>query len=286
MNRPAVCLLAAALLIAGCGQLPRPFQPADKGGNGLLYLNDGTGITVLPLSHHAPGAPARTTEALAAALRERNMPASAEGAAGSRRLSGRAVVQELAGGKEEVLLYWELSDPGGRRLAAVTQRGELPPGAWRAGDPDVIGRMMEQAAGKIAELVQGPAVEEVAPPRQARLVVLPMADLPGDGRLSLSRALEAELRAAHLQLAAEPDEGDLLIACEVTLGPPDGAWQEVQVHWTVSRAGDSEPLGQIDQQNRIPAGSLDGPWGATAGSIAAGAAQGIFELIGQLEAAI
>ncbi len=285
MGRLAICLLGIILLIAGCGRLPRPFQPADKAGNGLLYLNDGIGITVMPLTHHASGAPKRTAETLAAALRERNMPASTQGGtAGSRRLSGRAMVQELTGGKEEVLLYWELSDPGGRRLAATTQRSELPPGAWRSGDPDVIGRMMEQAAGKIAELVQRPAVEEVAPPRQAHLVVLPMADLPGDGRLSLSRALEAALRAARLPLAAEPGEGDLLIACQVTLGAPDDAWQEVRVRWTVTRAG--EELGQINQQNRLPAGSLDGPWGATAGGIAAGAAQGILELIGQLDRAI
>lgn len=285
MGRLVICLLSAALLIAGCGQLPRPFQPADKAGNGLLYLNDGIGITVLPLGHDAPGAPDLTAEALAAALRERNMPASTQaGRAVSHRLSGRAVVQDLAAGKEEVLLYWEISGPAGRRLATITQRGELPPGAWRAGDPDVVGRMMEQAADKIAELVQGPAVEEAAPPRQAHLVVLPMADLPGDGRLSLSRALEAELRAARLPLAAAPGEGDLLIACQVTLAPPEGAGQEVQVRWTVSRAG--EELGRIDQQSQVPAGSLDGPWGATAGGIAAGAAQGILELIGQLDAAI
>jgi hypothetical protein len=289
MVRRALCLLGLVLTVAGCGQLPRPFQPADKTGNALLEIKDGMAITVLPVTHDAPGAPLETAEALAAALRDRNLPASTQGRArAGRRLSGRAVVLPLSPGKEEVLLYWELSNAQGQRLAAVAQRGVAAPGAWRAGEPEVVRTLMEQAAGKIAALVQNPTVEEAALPAPAapRLVILPIEGLPGDGGRSLPWALATELLAAGVPLAREADADDMMIAGRVELSSPRSGHQEVTVGWTVTRARDGAELGRIDQQSQVPAGSLDGPWGATAGGIAAGAAAGILDLLDRLGPAI
>ena len=61
--------------IAGCGPLPQPFQPLDKNSNGLIHLEDGAGITVLPLSNDAPQSPDAVAELLADALRKQNVPA-------------------------------------------------------------------------------------------------------------------------------------------------------------------------------------------------------------------
>lgn len=288
MSRLLLALLTALLATAGCGALPRPFEPVDKASNDLVRLEDGIGISVLPVTHEPPGAPGAAAEALADAIRKHNVPASTQGVtAGSRTLTGRAVVQALSTGKEEVLLYWELSDPDGARVGSFAQRGELQKGAWQAGRPEVITELMERAAAKVAAMVQDPAVEEAPPPPGTRLVILPMADLPGDGGRSLASALETALRAAGLPLAEHPeDSDDLLIACTVALGPPQGASQDVRVGWTVTRAGDGAELGRIDQRNLIPAGSLDGPWGMTAQGIAAGAAEGIIALIGQVDSNI
>ncbi|MDH3473444.1 MAG: hypothetical protein OEM59_07105 [Rhodospirillales bacterium] len=293
MVRRALCLLGLVLAVAGCGQLPRPFQPADKTGNALLEIKDGMAIAVLPVTHDAPGAPLVTAEALAAALRDRNLPASTQGRArAGRRLSGRAVVQPLSAGQEEVLLYWELSNAQGQRLAAVAQRGVAVPGAWRAGDPEVVRELMDQAAGKIAALVQDPTVEEaaltapLAAPTPPKLVILPIEDLPGDGGRSLPWALAAELLAAGVPLAREAGADDLTIAGRVELAAPRSGRQEVTVGWTVTRARDGAELGRIDQRSQVPAGSLDGPWGATAGGIAAGAAAGILDLLDRLGPAI
>ncbi len=291
MKRVALALLAFLFTAAGCGPLPQPFQPLDKNSNGLIYLEDGAGITVLPLTHDAPLAPGAAAELLADALRKHNVPAWTRGwNAGSRILTGRAVVSQLDAEKEEVLLYWELNDAQGVRIGSFTQRRELEPGTWRSGDQDAIAALMDQAAGKIASMVQGPNVEEavLTDLTKARLVILPMLDLPGDGTRSLARALKAELQTGSLPVVestdlAQTEEDDLLIACTVTLSPSWGAWQDVTISWLVTRARDGSELGRIDQQNQIPMGQLDGPWGVLAYEIAAGAVLGIRELIGRLD---
>ncbi|MDH3790111.1 MAG: hypothetical protein OEU09_00295 [Rhodospirillales bacterium] len=283
--RLAAVLLCLSLA-AACGQLPRPFQPEDKSSNDLLYLADRSGILVRPVGRDAPGDPAAAAELLAAALRARNLAASTRDANGTGQiLRGWATVQRLPSGRDEVLLSWELAEATGALVGRTAQRSELSAGAWQTGDPATLDRMMDRAAEAVAALVQDPAVERpgLAGFAGARLVILPMRDLPGDGALSLPRALGHELDAARLPLADRAGGGDLLVACTVSLGPPREHLQEVRITWTVTRAGDGLELGRIDQQNRIPAGSLDGPWGPAAHGIAQGAVQGIRALVERLD---
>lgn len=276
------------LLAAACGVLPRPFQPEDKSGNGLLRLEDSAGIVVLPIAAAPPGDPAEAAQALAEALRARNLPASTKdaGSPAERWLRGRASVAKLSGDREEIMLYWELSDARGKRLGAHAQRSELPAGLWRTGDPEAIDRVFGQAAEAIAAMVRLPEPAAPAIPGLpgGRLAVLPMPGLPGDGGTTLVAALKTELRAARLPLVDWIREHDLLIAGQVRLGPTRGYWQDVIVSWAVIRVSDGRELGRIDQGSRVPAGRLDGPWGQIAEDIAKGAAAGLLELIGQLQA--
>ncbi len=278
--------LFCVCLAAACGQLPRPFQPEDKSVNDLVYLPDGVGILVKPLDRDAPADPEAAAEILAAALRARNLPASTRGRSGAGRvLSGQATVLELPGRWDELLIYWELADAKGTRISSHAQRSELTPGAWQAGDPETVGQVLGQSAEAIAAMVQGVPHEASGSPQQAggRLVILPMQGLPGDGAQSLARALAAALTAATISQADQAAENDLLIACTVAVGPRRGYWQEIRVTWDVKRAGDGAQLGQIEQRNRVPAGSLDGPWGPAAQGIAEGAAEGIRDLVAQLD---
>ena len=162
-------------------------------------------------------------------------------------------------------------------IPIATQRSELAPGAWRAGDPDSVATVMDQAALRIATVVRGPRDEPDEPQDDAgaRLAIAPMAGLPGDGARSLPAALRLRLVAAGVAVAEQPNEGDIVVNCQVTLRPL-GLLQEATVVWVVSRNG--AELGRITQQSHVPAGSLDGPWGTTATGIAEGATIGIIEL--------
>ncbi|MFQ5776192.1 MAG: hypothetical protein ACE5GS_16865, partial [Kiloniellaceae bacterium] len=268
--------------LAACGQLPRPFAPEKKAPNALLRLDDRGGIVVLPVTGDVPGTPGAVAEAMAEALRGLNVPAATGGGNGeSRYLHGRALVRPLPGGREELFLYWEVREADGRRTGFHSLRRELPGGAWHALRPELVETLGAAAAPAIAALVQNPPVEMAAIPGfpRARLVVLPLDEGPGDSPLSLPRALEAELLAAKLPVADRIGEDDLLVLGDVALGPPRDGVQEVAVKWLVVSARDDEELGEIAQRDRVPAGSLDGNWGATAREIARGAAAGVIDLL-------
>ncbi len=236
----------------------------------------------MPMAGDRPGAPGTMTGAMVDHLRDLNVPASAKHGNGeSPILYGRALVRPISADSEEALLFWELRDVDGRRLGIHTLRRELPNGSWLRADPELISALAETAAPKIAAMVQEPTVEMAAIPGfpRARLVVLPLHGTPGDSAVSLSRALEAELLAAGFPVAEEISEEDLLVLGDVTLGPPQEGVQDVTVTWLVVSAQGGAELGEIAQRNRVPAGSLDGPWGPVARAIARGAAEGVIDLL-------
>lgn len=282
MPRPAVLLVA--LLLAACGQLPRPFVPEQKAANDLLYLGDRAGIVVRPMAGDRPGGGADLAAGLAAALRDLNVPAATLGGNGaSWTLDGHALVMPMPEGHDQIVASWELRDARGARAGAHSLRQEWPRGAWRAGDPARLRALAAEAALAIAAVVQDPAVEMAAIPGfpGARLVVLPLAEAPGDGEESLPRALAAEFLAAKLPVAEHIGDGDLLVLGAVSLGPPDGGAQDVEITWQIIASEDDTKLGEIAQRNRVPAGALDGAWGGTARAVARGAAAGVIDLLGR-----
>jgi hypothetical protein len=288
--RPALIVLTAGFLLAACGQLPHPFQPEDKSGNALLDLRDGAGIVVQPIAGAPTAGGHILAEALAARLRDRAIPAGTEtGNLGSRRLAGLAAVRPLPGGREELLLYWEVRDADGGRTGILTQRREQAAGAWAAGAPDLLEALAESAAPEVAAMVQDPAVASVPAIEAAaipgfpgaRLVVLKIPGAPGDAAQSLPLALEAALQAAKLPVAERIGDADLLVLGDVAVGPKEGGMQTVAIRWSLVSARDDRELGEIAQQNVVPAGSLDGPWGPVADEVARAAAAGLLDLLGQ-----
>ncbi len=275
--------LALAFLLAACGQLPQPFQPEEKSGNALLELRDRAGIVVQPVASDAPASGAALAEAMAAHLRKLDIPAATSGGnQGSQRLAGRVTVRPLAGNREETLLYWELHDPNGNRAGIHTQRHENAAGAWAAGAPTLLAELAAAAAPVLAAMAQDPPVKAAAIPGfpDARLVILPLNGAPGDAAKSLPRALQAELTAAKLPVAERIGDGDLLILGNVAVGPAEGGLQTVSIRWSLVSASDDRELGEIAQQNLVPAGSLDGSWGPVAEEVARAAASGLTDLLG------
>jgi len=285
-SRLPACLAVVLLLAAACGPLPRPFQPTGKGLANLRALDLQSRVVVLPLKADLDADQRQAAaETLAEALRGLEVPATTGGDPRlSRRLIGRAVVQRVSFREDEVLLYWELEEPDGRRIGSYSQRNLLPHGVWQAALPEGLVQVMGDAARPLADLMRPPPPQEAPIPGfpGASLVLLPMDALPGDGPTSLKAALARELAAEGVPLSEEIGDQDLLVFGDVALGPDRDGVQEIRIVWYVIRARDSEELGQISQGNRIPTGALSGPWGPTAGAVAKGAAVGILDLLGKV----
>lgn len=301
MRHGLLSLLALAVFLAACGPLPRPFQPEDKALD-LKAMASPPAVLVLPLRQDAPGAPQEAAERLAEALSSLEVDAVAKGRVAEFVLSGAAVVKQLPRGRESVAIAWTLSEPEGQEVGGYDQRSELPAGLWQAGQAGAIAAVMSEAAPAIATLTRqakaaadraataavatsddaAGAVPNEANSADWHLVVLPPDSAPGDGSDSLPQALEAELRAAAIPLADEAGDNDLVVKSDVDLGPAVNGWQDIRIAWVLVRASDGTDLGQIEQENRVPAGSLDGSWGPTAQAIARGAAGGLVDLLSHL----
>lgn len=280
--RLVLAALVALLAPGACGELPRPFIAGQKEANDLLHLDDRAGVVVRPLTGEAPGAPGPLAQAMAARLRALNVPASTgPGNRESAILGGRARVRPAGGGREEVLVRWELRRPGGGTIGSHGLRRVVPAGAWQAGRPALVEALAAEAAPAIAAMVQGPPVEMARIPGfpRARLVILPLDGAPGDSEVSLPRALAAELAAAELPVAQTIQDDDLLVLGDVALGPARNGVQEVAIEWRVIQARADAQLGVVAQRNWVAAGSLDGPWGQTAREIAREAAAGVIDLL-------
>jgi hypothetical protein len=286
MTRRISTLLALAVagtVLAACGQVPRPFQPVEKSNNALLQLRDRAGIVVPPVAGDNPVSGAALAKIMAARLRDLDIPAATIGGnRGSQNLTGRAVVRPLANNREEILLYWELRDASGQRTGLHTQRHAQAAGTWAAGAPALLAELAETAAPALAALVQDPTVKAAAIPGfpRARLVILPLTGAPGDAAESVHRALELELSAAKLPVANRIGENDLLVLGDVTVGPAQGGMQAISIRWSLIDADEDRELGTIAQQNTVPAGSLDGPWGPVADEVARATAAGLIDLLG------
>ena len=285
-----MCLLAA-LLAAACGPVPRPFRPDAKGEDDLLLLRNGGSLKVLPLEQGAPGGPdgpgapavpRAMAEYLAAALRADGFTATAQPDQPTQfTLRGRGVVQPLPGGREEVLTLWELVDAGGKRLAQRGARSELAAGAWQRAEPQAMKQVALQASRALVSLVRDPDPTEQDTPRLAegRVLLAPIEDAPGDSARLLSQAFMAEMRRQESDIFTTSGGPAVIIVCEVGLGAPRDGWQSVAITWRVLEAVSGEELGQVDQRNRVPAGSLDRSWAPVVLPIVEGAAAGIADLL-------
>jgi hypothetical protein len=279
--------LGALLLLAGCQPLPHPFAhdvPHPSAATEILTPPDSVGVIVESVAGAPEPAAHDLAEAMATALQKQDVPASTSvGNRDSFRLSGRAIAKPVGNSDVLVTVSWELREASGltrsRQDAALT----LPVNVWRHGG-GALAVLASQSAPFFAKSVEstGPA-----PTADSDMVVAvrTVTGAPGDGAQSLARAMSDALRRAHVALVETPeDKAGLVLEGVVDVMPASGGTQQVKIAWSLLRANGAR-VGEVKQQNAVPAGSLDGPWGLTAYNAANAAAPGIAALITELRRA-
>jgi hypothetical protein len=272
--------LPLLLLVACCQPVPHPFaDDAPLPRSPFLTPRDSNGVVVAPLAGAPAPAGERLAEAMAAALRDADIPAStAGGNKRSYRLIAVAREQPRAGGRSVIAVDWELRAADGRTLGRATGTAEAATAAWRDADETVARDIASKAAPAIVSLLQD---EPPAMVPEATVALRPVTGAPGDGDRSLTRAMDDALRRAHVALGAEKDS--FVLAGKVEMSPPDGNRQQVKVSWALLRPDGGE-IGQVSQQNAVPAGSLNGAWSDVAYAVANAALPGVTALIERAKA--
>ncbi|MCB1510893.1 MAG: hypothetical protein KDJ36_08310 [Hyphomicrobiaceae bacterium] len=118
-----------------------------------------------------------------------------------------------------------------------------------------------------------------APPVSSVQAIVPrVRGAPGDGSVSLAKALQRELAKNGISVANRGGASSYRVEGIVSVGPGNGGKQPIQIEWIV-KDPKGQRLGTVSQKNEIPAGSLNGRWGGVADAAAAAATQGILRLL-------
>jgi hypothetical protein len=277
---PALALLALAA--TACQPLPQPFQPdaSKKTANPLLKLVDRSGVIVRPVAGMPEDSGAVLAREVAAALVDRNLPAFTEG--GNRSslvLTGQAIATPRGGTRSEIRVIWRVSDRDG------IQRGEhaldiaTRQTAWIQGSPTLLREIAQKSAGKIAEIVQGPAERDRTADRvQRTLHVWKIDGAPETAGALLRSELETALRRQALRVSSKMRDDSLIIVGTVKLAPGNNRQRELSLEWAVMSA-DGRELGKLRQRNTVAPDALETYWPKIARGIALGAAQGIGDVL-------
>ena len=256
-------MLAAALVLGACGQLPQPFahDADDETPTELMRPGDGAGLVID--ASQCSGVPAPTlTDAVIEALRRNEVPAVA---VGGNRGSLWLLCHDGEAGDGSVLA-WTLSAADGATIGGFEQAAS-----------DGVAALGDDAARRVSALL-GREPQPAAAALRPSLVVTPVAGAPGNGEVALAQAMAKALERHGAALAAEPDGRAYLVLGSVAVSAAEPGAQHVEVIWEVLRP-DGVRLGIVSQNNTVPEGALDGAWGPLAAAIAQGAAAGVIDLL-------
>jgi hypothetical protein len=293
-------LLAACL--SACGGGPgSPSSGSSFWSSATSLLSRSTKVAVAPIIGTPPQVATDLTDALVAAGKDRNLTLIPGGSGGNYTLRGYLVATNERGGAK-ISYIWDVTDAQGGRVARVSGdemiSGRASGDPWAAVDSatlrSIAGKTTSQLAATlsrgggapsaVAASEPSPATTATAAPAAAKsakpngVVVAPVAGAPGDGQRSLTTALKKRLYAGGIKLANGTTDNVYMVKGSVVLSEASGGKQSIRIDWLVLDPS-GRKLGTVSQQNTIPRGSLNGPWGAVADAAAGAAAAGIIKLL-------
>ncbi|HYM30879.1 MAG TPA: hypothetical protein VEU47_06255 [Candidatus Cybelea sp.] len=273
--------LAATLIVAACVASQPTFEPDDKRARTTALLTPGAdaGVTIVPMQGLPPSVARVLGQSLAESLQKREIAASTRTAnQGSYLLQSEAKVMPLDDGRDRLELTWRLVGPTGLVVGTTTLSEPMPTLSWRSADERTLRPIADRAAERIEAMIRPQNTAPVAnAPPPPRVAVRPVEGAPGDGRTSLTGAVRAILTRNNV-VVVDREGPDTLLAVGTVRVQDRGAAQLVQIEWRVLKP-DGETVGTVSQQNQLPKGVLDGPWGPIATAAAEGSAEGLMQIL-------
>ncbi len=272
-------LLMLPLLLAACGDLPRPFL-GRPGATAQVLAQPPPARLAVPTPGNAllpDAAAAGFAKAVTATLLAREVPAQTGTVhPGDWRLD---ITAELHG--TQVVPSFAVLDPAGKRQG-TTDGPPADAAGWAEGTPAVLKQEADAAGPAIAELLTRiEAVRRRSDPnslvnRPPRVLVADVDGAPGDGNHMLTRDMRKLLPELGEMVQDQPAGADFTVAGHVKVD--HGTNDRVEIRWIVTDAQQHE-VGQVVQLNDVPHGTLDGLWGDVALVVAQEAAGGVRSVI-------
>jgi hypothetical protein len=287
--RTAVALVLLTLM-TGCGVVPQPFSRDvdQKAAAPLLPAPATEGVVILPAEGVDEQTGALIADLTAKALQKQGIIASAQTVG---RVGNRASLYLAALGTRQpdgaMRIDWTLVRPDGSVVGEYSR-------------PISSDEELSVATRTLAGWIEPRSGIEPGPRFRPKIVIAGVNGASGDGDKLLGRALAISLARAPVDLSptypapgpssdsdgavpglpSDPDQH--VVRGEVTIDRLENGADHVKVAWVVTD-GTGREVGVIDQENQVPAGSLNTSWGAVAQPIADGAADGIVVLLRDAE---
>ena len=276
---PCAPVLVLCVALAACGDLPRPFQPAEKNTQAWSAPGDLAwgSILVQPIAGLSPPQSAALAGEIVAALQVRDVPASTHvGGRGSIVLAGQ--VSAVTG-----KLRWSLVTPDGK-TAFRFEEALLDAARLDEKAPD-LAAIAARAARRLTAALEPPATEDAVARPAVPVVLEAVHGAPGNGGVALARAMRHSLVRIGIAVADDSEDDRHVILGRVSLARDETATDDatLTIAWDVLQP-DGTRLGTVTQSNRVSAEQLTGAWGALAGIVARAGAPAIAQLLAHAEA--
>ena len=271
-------VLVLCVALAACGDLPRPFQPAEKSTQAWSAPGDIAWGSVLvpPIAGLPPPQSAALADEIVEALHVRDVPASTHA-------SGRGSIV-LAGQVSAVTgkLRWSLVTPDGE-TALRFEEALLVAARLDEKAPDMAA-IAARAARRLTAALEPPVADDAVARAASPVVLEAVHGAPGDGGVALARAMRHSLARIGIAVADDSEDDRHLILGRVSLARDETATDDatLTIAWDVLQP-DGTRLGTVTQSNHVSAEQLTA-WGALAGIVARAGAPGIAQLLVHAEA--
>ena len=280
-NRLGLGLWAVLLLLAGCGDLPRPFA-GNPGATAMRLAQPPPARLAVSSSSGTlltDDAAARFTAKVTEALTTLEVPAFV---GGSRRGEWSLDIGAQTRGANVVPTY-TVMNPAGQEQGK-TEGPPVPAAAWAMADKAALDAAANQSARPISDLLtQIEAARRQTDPnsllnRATRILLLPVTGAPGDGNISLTTQIRNQLGSLGLVVQDVGAGTDYTVTGNVSTVPMPHDQLRVEIVWTVTDAQGRE-AGKVAQLNEVPKATLSLFWGEVAAAVAREAAPGIRDVV-------
>lgn len=219
------------------------------------------------------------------------------------------VVSSSEGNGAKLAYIWDLNNKAGRRKHRIS--GEKNVSGVKGANPwggvndkviqliardtanQVAGWLVRKNGGSVKTASSGPrkklranripasrapAVTASLSKRVIMAMVVPVTGAPGDGKISLTKAIKKRLYSKGIRLTSSRSSNVYQVRGIVQVGKSKKGSQAIRIDWRVYDPK-GKRLGTVTQKNEIPPGSLNGSWGGIADAAAGAAADGISKLL-------
>jgi hypothetical protein len=258
-------------------------------------------VSIAPIIGAPDKVATELTQALVAAGAARNLTLMPGASASSDYILRGYLLANPDRNGAKVSYIWDVTDAKGTKVTRVSGEQTVSKGSrsnpWSGVDSTVIRSIAGKTASQLAAELPGGRSASSTPvaasapaataataaaarpaPKPNGVLVAPVSGAPGDGRRSLTTALKKKLYKDGIKLANGTTSNVYTVKGIVKLTDASGGKQKIHIDWQVL-APNGRRLGTVSQQNIIPKGSLNGPWGAIADAAAGAAADGIIKLL-------